>query len=145
MSTTAGALILILSVLGFLNASYFVLVTYGFIAPDPRWLPTFCRMDEGTCASIVTTRYASVFGLPNALYGMVWYVATACAGVSLLATGRVPFCLPLIGIALGTVVLGVYLAWALLSRLRVACVLCFFGHGVNTALLLLFVLVCRPG
>jgi uncharacterized membrane protein len=136
---------LAVSILGFANALYFVLVAYRVMRPDARWLPRVCRMDDRTCASILETRYARVLGLPNALYGVLWYVAAGTAALVALATGRLPAPAALLGGSALAAAVSVYLAWALLYRLRVVCPLCFFGHGVNAALLALFALRCSAG
>lgn len=129
-----------LAVVGLADALYFTLVTYRLVRPDSRWLPRVCRMDEATCARVVDTPYARVLGLPNAVYGMAWYalvLASALAPGPFVAAGGRP---ALVAVAALTVLLSAYLAWALLARLRVACVLCFLGHGVNVAIAALLAL-----
>jgi len=137
-----GLPLLGLAVLGFLDALYFVLVTYRWMRPDPPWLPRVCRLDEGTCARIVDTRHARVLGLPNAVFGLAWYGIAGVAGAWMLAGRDLPFCGPILAASLLTVALSAYLAWALVVRLRVACTLCFLGHGVNVALLLVLAAAC---
>ncbi|MCE2543354.1 MAG: hypothetical protein J4F30_07965 [Acidobacteria bacterium] len=64
-----------LAVVGLGISTYFTGVAYRWIRPDTRWIPAFCRMGERTCASIVFTPRARVFGLPNSVLGQVFYVA----------------------------------------------------------------------
>ena len=108
--------------------------------PDPRWLPSVCRMDEQTCARVVDTPYARVFGVSNAALGLAWYGVVSAAALSGLAGGEVPARTLLVVVSAGTVVLAAYLIWALLARLHTACPLCFVGHGINAAILVLFLL-----
>ena len=132
-------LLVTLSVVGLAIAAYFTAVAFRWVRPDTRWVPTFCRMDEQTCASIVFTPQARVFGPPNSTLGLVYYTMV------------------LIGAALGwiddplfrwgylaasglTVALGVYLSYALLFINRVACPLCFTAHGINVVILALLIL-----
>lgn len=136
-------LLLALAAVGFLDALYFVLVTYRVIPPDPRWLPNVCRMDEATCARVVDTPYARVFGLPNAVYGLAWYAIVGAAAAGALASGALPFCAPLVVASAATVAFSAYLAWSLLVKLRTPCPLCFLGHGVNAAILAALVAGCR--
>ena len=60
-------LIALLAVVGLSIAMYFTAIAYYWIKPDARWIPAFCQMDEKTCASIVFTPQARVFGLLNSV------------------------------------------------------------------------------
>lgn len=137
----AGALALV-AFLGLLDALYFVAVTYRWLRPDAPWLPRLCRMDQATCARIVDTREARVFGVPNSVLGVAWYGVVLGAAGQALATGSLPYCLPLLLVASFTVAFSAYLAWALVVRLRTPCILCFLGHGVNAALFVVLLLAC---
>jgi len=77
-------IIAILAIVGLAIASYFTAIAYHWVQPDASWIPTFCRMDEKTCASIVFTDEARVFGLPNSLLGQLYYL-TLLVGVGLRA------------------------------------------------------------
>lgn len=124
-----------LAVLGLLLSLYFTTVTYRWIPPDARWLPRVCRMDERTCARIVDTREARALGVPNSVLGLAWYAVLLAAALG----APVPRAALVAG-ALAAAALSVWLAWALVFRLRVACVLCFAGHAVNVAVLVLVLL-----
>lgn len=133
---------LVLALIGLLDALYFLLVDAGIIRPDARFVPPVCRMDEATCARVLDTRYARVFGVSNASLGLLWYVVVAAAAGYALIEGAIPFCLGFVVVAGATVLLSVYLAWALLARLGTPCVLCFVGHGVNALIFSAFVGAC---
>lgn len=137
----SGALVA-LAVVGALDALYFVLVDQRKIPPDPRWLPPVCRMDEATCVQIIDTPYARVLGLPNAVYGLTWYLLLASLAAWALVTGELLLCVPLLVVAGLTVLLSAYLAWALLVKLETVCPLCFLGHGINAAILVVLLLAC---
>ncbi|MBI4393566.1 MAG: hypothetical protein HY556_07200 [Euryarchaeota archaeon] len=134
--------LIVLASLGFLNALYFTLVTYRRIAPDSRIVPKFCRMDGRTCASVVDSRYARLFGLPNSVYGMGWYLLAGGAAVIGLVTGALPYCLEMTAVSIVTVWVSVFLWWSLRYRLKVFCALCFFGQAVNVVLLGMIVAAC---
>jgi uncharacterized membrane protein len=123
------------ALLGLVLALYFTGVTYGWLRPDVRWIPPVCRLKEETCQRIIDTPEARVFGLPNSVLGLGYYAvilgAVAASPLSPAARGVV------VGIAWGTVGLGVYLAYRLLRVLRVPCVLCFTAHALNLAIALL--------
>ena len=123
----------LLAAIGLAIASYFTAVAYRWTAPDARWIPSFCRLEERTCATVVFTPSARVFGPPNSLLGQLFYAALA-AGAAL---GRLddPLLWPLyLAASLVTVGLGVYLSYALLFVLRVPCPLCFASHGINAVI-----------
>ena len=65
----------LLAAVGLTIASYFTAVAYRWMKPDVRWIPSFCRLEERTCASVVFTPSARVFGPPNSLLGQVFYAA----------------------------------------------------------------------
>ncbi|MDX1611708.1 MAG: vitamin K epoxide reductase family protein [Candidatus Thermoplasmatota archaeon] len=142
MSEPVTLLLLALAGLGLANALYFVLVSRRLIPPDPRWLPPVCRMDEATCARVVDTPYARVFGVSNASLGVVWHLAVLAAGAMALATGIWPGCTLFLLVSLATVLLAVYLIWALVVKLETLCPLCLLGHGVNATILVLLALHC---
>ena len=133
--------ILLLSAISFLIATYFTAVAYHWIDPEAAWIPSFCRMGERTCSSIVFTPRARVLGLPNSVLGQIFYLALM-AGIM----GDFIFSLPLFYFYLAgsllTVVLGVYLTYSLLFLTRVPCKLCFTSHGIN---LVIFILLLMSG
>jgi len=125
----------LLALVGLVLAGYFTGVTYGWLAPDQRWIPPVCRLKEETCSRIIDTPEARIFGLPNSVLGIGYYLAIlgAIALAPIPATARAV----LVAGAWGTVGLGVYLTYRLLWGIRVPCVLCFTAHGLNLALALL--------
>lgn len=137
-----AAAILVFAVVGFLDSLYFVLVAYRLMRPDPRWLPPVCRMDEASCARIVDTREGRLFGVPNGLLGLAYYGLVAAAATVAVATGRWIACAFLVAFASLSMSTSVYLAWALIARLRVVCAFCFLAHALNLALLILIVVAC---
>lgn len=130
-------------VAGLVDSLYFTLVTYGLMAPDARFIPRVCRMDRGSCTTILRSRWARLFGLPNSVFGVAWSAVVIAAAAAGVTTGDVPFCRLLLAAASVTVAVSVLLAWALLARLRAACPLCFVAHGVNVAVLVLLAVECR--
>ena len=122
---------MIMSLLAIIGLS----IAYHWVRPDATWIPTLCRMDETTCASIVFTDQARVFGLPNSVLGQLYYLIVL-AGVAL---GAVEGAL-LYGLLVAstvTVGLALYLSYSLLFILRVPCTLCFTAHGLNVILCVL--------
>ncbi len=135
----ADAAVMALAVVGLGISTYFTGVAYRWMRPDTRWIPAFCRMGERTCASIVFTPRARVFGLPNSVLGQLFYLALL-AGLPLGLLDRPALFLLYLGASLATVALAVFLTYSLLFITRVPCVLCFTSHGINTVILLLLIL-----
>lgn len=128
-----------LSGVGLLISSYFTAVAFSWVRPDVRWIPSFCRMDEQTCASIVFTPQARVFFVPNSLLGQLYYLALLLGVVFGWIGGPAPVPVGYIVASALTVGLGVYLSYALLFVNRVACPLCFTSHGINLVIFLILV------
>ena len=121
----------LLSTAGLLISTYFTAVTYRWVRPDIRLVPTFCRMDEQTCATIVFTPQARLIGLPNSVLGQVFYVMMLL-GVQLgWVYGPDPLRMAYLAASAVSVGIGVYLSYALVFTLRVSCPLCFTSHGIN--------------
>lgn len=130
---------IILSLVGLINATYFTLAFYGWIEASRLVPRPLCRTDESGCLSVIRTPYARIFGLPNSLLGMGFYLAVmaglpfmsahSALRMALLAAGGLVF------------LVGIYLIYALRVRLRASCPLCYVAHGVNTAILVLMILI----
>lgn len=131
------ALLFMLALVGLAIAGYFTGVSYRLIAADAPFIPRRCRIGEAACARVLDSPRARVFGLPNSLLGMAYYLGVI--GLAVAGAGAVPGWM-LVGyrlVALGTVVLGAYLSVSLLFITRVPCVLCFAAHALNLAIALL--------
>lgn len=130
---------ILLAFVGFLISSYFTAISYRWVEPNAAWIPSFCRMGERTCASIVFTPRARVFGIPNSVLGQVFYIALV-AGV----LGNFVFTNPAyffyLFASLLTVLLGAFLTYSLLFLTRVPCKLCFISHGINLVIFILLVI-----
>jgi uncharacterized membrane protein len=134
-----STLLCLLAALSFLISTYFTAVSYHWVQPDATWLPSFCRMGERTCASIVFTPRARVFGIPNSVLGQVFYTVLIAAVLGDFLFTRPFVYFFLLGSFL-TVLLGVYLTYSLLFLTRVPCKLCFTSHGINLVIFVLLVI-----
>jgi uncharacterized membrane protein len=142
--------IVLLSLAGLADALYFTLAYYGRIR-KARWVPEIlCAREGSSCVTVVRTPYARVFGLPNSLLGIVYYILLIVWIVfvprHVSISGRVwrPFDtlgLLLLGAGLSSVVLGFYLMYALRRILHTHCAFCYAAHAINIALLVLLILV----
>jgi uncharacterized membrane protein len=120
--------IIILSIAGFLISLYFSGIYYGYVRHSVWWVPSFCRPDQQTCSTILHTPEARLFGLPNFVYGLAYYIALIAAVAG--APGGLLFDLLVAASAL-TVILAVQLIYSLRIRLKTDCTLCYASHAIN--------------
>src|SRR5882724_2376197 len=81
-----------------------------------------CRADTSSCAVVVLTPYARLFGgTPNVFVGVLWNVALLGLALSWMATGRVGVPWPYLLVAAASVLVGLYLIRALVVDLRQPC------------------------
>lgn len=137
-SVLIRAAVAILALAGLADALYFTFAYYGRIK-KARWVPEIlCAREGSNCVTVVQTPYARVFGVPNSLLGIIYYLLV----VFWALVGRlVPGLLwALIGASVATVLLGFYLIYSLLRRLHTHCPFCYMAHAINAALMVLFIL-----
>jgi len=144
-------LIFILSLAGLVDALYFTFAYYGRIK-KARWVPEIlCARDGSSCVTVVQTPYARVFGAPNSLLGILYYVVmmlwlpwpSDVHGVEEHAYLFLFFTGALLLASAVTVVLGFYLIDALRSKLHVDCPLCYTAHAINILLFVLLIAFCH--
>jgi uncharacterized membrane protein len=136
-----GAAIAVLALAGLADALYFTFAYYGRVK-KARWVPEIlCAREGSNCVTVVQTPYARVFGMPNSLLGIVYYVLLilwTLAGSPLPALRWA-----LIGASAATVLLGFYLIYSLRRKLYTHCPLCYAAHAINALLLVLLVVARR--
>lgn len=145
-----STLVIILSLVGLGDAIYFTLAFYGRVE-NARWVPEIlCAREGSSCVTVVKTPYARVFGWPNSLFGIVYYLVLI--GWNLIPAARLDtldwnapplsflFRFLLTAASAVTVVLGAYLVYALREKLHIDCPLCYLAHSINAVLLVLVIL-----
>jgi len=135
--------LILCSLTGLLISLYFTLVTYRLMKPDQRFIPPVCRLTENTCLSIVDSPQARLFGVPNSLLGIAYYLGVFSAATGIL-THSTAHNDVLLAVSTGTLLIAAYLVYALLAVLKVRCVLCFTGHILNL-LIFLFLIANSSG
>jgi uncharacterized membrane protein len=142
----------VLSLAGLADALYFTFAYYGRIQ-KARWIPEIlCAREGSSCVTVVQTPYARVFGVPNSLLGIVYYLLLIAGALSDWSFGInlyvhstyvvYPFGLVLfIVISAGTTIFGFYLIYALRRKLHVDCPLCYTAHAINTAIFVLLIVL----
>ncbi len=145
-----GTIVILLSLVGLWDAIYFTLAYYGRVE-NSRWVPAIlCAREGSSCVTVVKTPYARVFGWPNSLFGIVYYVVLIGwtfipAEWLTIVDLKVPPLAYLLRFLLTAasciaVVLGAYLVYALREKLHIDCPLCYLAHSVNAVLVVLVIL-----
>ncbi len=133
-------LLLFLSLVGFFIALYFTLVYYNKISANYFLVPRICRMDESTCQSVLWTPEARVLGAPNFVLGLIYYLLVFCTALfQLFCPGSIYHDF-LLWTSIAAVIVGIYLVYSLLFRIKISCPLCFTSHGINLVIALLLLL-----
>ena len=81
-----------------------------------------CGAETSSCAIVVRTPYARLFGgAPNVYVGIAWNVALLGLAAAWLVSGHLTVPWPYLFVAGASVLIGLYLVWALLVELRQPC------------------------
>lgn len=142
MSAFAARTLLALMALGGLWAAITMTGAYYGWWRGPAWLvpERLCSPKVGGCMDILLTPYARVFGPPNSMLGILYYVpllGLSATGLGGLGAGAL---VALQALAWAVVAFSIYLAWSLLFKLRTVCVLCFFSQILNLCIAILLTL-----
>ncbi len=124
-------LLLLLAVVGLLIALYFVLVYYGLLRPDTRLVPAVCRMSDDSCQLVIRHPDAHIFSLPNAVYGVGFYLLLI---VSILFPDTSFLHTAVLVVSWISVAVGIYLIYSLFFKIKIPCPLCLTAHGINIVL-----------
>jgi uncharacterized membrane protein len=131
--------VIVLSLVGLYLAAYFSLIYYHLVKADSGMLPRVCRLEERSCKTVLETKYARVFGPPNSLLGVFYYViVVVLVGGNFLA-GLIG--IGLVAVAWFTVVLGIFLIYSLFFIIKIPCPICITAHAINLAVAILLTIL----
>lgn len=129
-------IILLLSILGFLNAYYLHHQYKQYISSGKQM---FCLIG-GKCADVISSKYGQTFGIKNEVIGMTYYVLLV---ISML----INILIPQIGkdltfaVLLATIlatIFSIYLLFVQTFILKKLCSWCLIAIAINIALLFLY-------
>ncbi|MBI2131037.1 vitamin K epoxide reductase family protein [Candidatus Woesearchaeota archaeon] len=107
-------------------------ISFYFLCAKKGWCPKFVKnmplCDGNTCMRVSDSRYGNMFGVPNYISGFIYYVIILA--FSLFNFDKNVLYVLLI-VSWSTVLLAVYLTYALLVKLKTVCVPCLISHGIN--------------
>ena len=120
-----GVALIAVSLIGLAINLYFAALLY----PVPVWVgralggaAAACGIDGGSCKRVVTTPYARLFaGQPNVLVGIPWCITVIVLSAIYLATGVFHLWGVCLFVAAASVLVGIYLTWVLIVKLREPC------------------------
>jgi len=125
---TYNLFLFILSSIGWLLSFYFLGVISSKMNTDKWWVPSFCRMNEGSCSSLVSTKFGKILGQPNAFWGMIYY--SFIIMLIFLSIFGVKINYAFFLFSLISILLSIYLIFGLL-KLNFNCKICVATHCVN--------------
>jgi uncharacterized membrane protein len=129
----ARVILACLGIFGFLISLFFTLVYYGKMRADGPAIPRVCRLENATCQSLIRRPEARLFGLPNFVIGLCFYLMVLA--FALLPGGAAPLLERTLLVASGgAVAVGVFLSYILLVRLRTPCLFCLASHLINACI-----------
>src|SRR5262245_27763457 len=89
--------------------------------------PAVCQLEEGGCAVLFRTKRASLLGLPNALFGIAFYLLLAI-GLVLNWSGAL-----LLVAASPALLMSIFLGYSLITN-HLQCRICWTGHFANATI-----------
>lgn len=131
-----------LALAGLIVSIYFTLAYYGRVRSEGV-IPSVAT--EGVCLSILDTPYSHVIGLPNSLFGIGYYTLVILSAGYRLISGEWTGLALLAALSLFAALLSLYLAWALLFKVRAVCPLCFLSQAINIILAVIFTCLVISG
>lgn len=120
-----ATLILICGIIGLVDSAAF-----GFMMWECQ------RTNE--CGPVSSSPDARLLGIPNSWIGMAWFLLVIVWASASLTAGAPLYPAPAAAAAALPVVLGIYLTWSLLYKIRTVCRMCFLAHACN---LIIFICV----
>ena len=115
------------SIIGFAISLMFYLEAKQWMAPIISVINSkFCR--TGICIEVHLTKYGRFLNIPNYIYGLGYYILIFNASFLVLPE---PLPLLLVILAWFVVLYSIYLAWALVFKLKTVCIFCFTEHIMN--------------
>ncbi len=139
MTTTSRTLLLASAAFGLAAASASSVVHYKLLT-NPGYT-SFCDVNATvSCTQAYLSRYGSLFGVPVAIFGVLFFVLVLLlVGLGGAPASRVRESVPAYVFALSTIALAfsLYLAWASYIQLKTFCMLCAATYAAVIALFII--------
>lgn len=119
--------ILILSLLGFIDATYLTISHYQHAIPP-------CTISNG-CETVLTSSYATVLGIPTALFGSLYYLGLIGLSLLLLTAPKKIFLNLLLLIAASGAIVSAVLIYIQFGILKTYCQYCVISEIISFLIL----------
>ena len=121
----------IMSIMGLFISFYFLCAKSGWF---PKFVKNMPLCEGNTCIRVSDSKYGKMFGIPNYIFGMIYYIAILLFSLFSFLNADKNVYYFLLVMSWSTILLVVYLTYALLVKLKTVCVPCFVLHGVNVGI-----------
>lgn len=125
--------IILLAGIGFAFSLYAYIVEKK-LKNDPTYKPACDISDRISCSKVATSPYANLFFVSNAVAGMLFYALVILLAV-LILHGVLPDERLLMIVLVCGVLMSVYLAYILYTKIKSLCLVCTATYIINAALL----------
>ena len=129
--------ILFLSFLGFLIATYLTILHYKNALPP-------CAITHG-CETVLTSKFATVFGVPLALFGSLFYTSVIAACILFYHNSKKIFAKAIFLIACWGIFVSIVLFYIQLAIIKNFCQYCVLTEIINFLIFLLSYSLLKKG
>ena len=129
--------ILILGFLGFLDTSYLTILHYKNLIPP-------CTISNG-CETVLTSKFATVLGIPIALLGSLFYTSVIAACILFYHNSKKIFAKTIFLIASAGIAVSILLFYIQLAIIKSFCQYCILSEIINFSIFYLSYLLLKSG
>jgi uncharacterized membrane protein len=143
MKRLAAPLIGLMALIGLVDSVYLMLRHVGLLTTAPFEVASTCELANGACANAASSDVGSVFGIPAAVLGGLYFAAIVVIVIVRLHYGRWLFpyaTLAFLGAGLGY---SAYLVYLLIVVMDQPCGYCLAAHSINIVVFLIYALTLR--
>lgn len=138
MMRTVAFLILALAVIGLADSVYLTLVHFGVANIEPRMAASACQFKAGSCETVAQSNSATTIGIPNAIFGALYFAFLAGAALVRVVTAKWLFPHLMLSIMVLALAFSGYMVYYLLYVQGVPCGFCLTAHAINLATFFMF-------
>ncbi len=130
-------LIAILAFLGFLVATYLTILHYKNALPP-------CAIAKG-CETVLTSKFATVFGIPIALLGSLFYTSVIAVCILFYHNSKKIYSRAIFLIASAGILVSIVLFYIQLALIKNFCQYCVLSEAINFSIFFLSYLLLKSG
>ncbi len=116
-------IVIILSFLGFLDATYLTIIHYKGIIPP-------CTIAHG-CDTVLTSGFSEIFGIPVALLGSLYYLVLIILSITLIGKLRIPILRAVFAIAMVATLVSIILVYLQFAVIHAFCQYCLASEAIT--------------